>query len=313
VRSAQCGRRAALLIALFAALATAGEPVVAPLAITGYSFVPGKAVACTYDVKQEVEWSSAGDRLAYTSTLLWTFILRARDTAADAVAVPGGAVVVDCTYVRVRATHQGPGSNRLVDSRPGVGDDRAQGDSDALLGHLLVFPGITLGLTVDPATGVVSAVSGGDELIARINRRFPAAGDPGAVPPLDAAARVRYSGPALAAWWSQVLALPSPTPQVVPLTAPLSGALERRWTGNRYTLGLPAGAKAIPAQLAVDAAAVVQAELIDASGAGGLRLDAGMPAEADGTLAFTLRLVAATQGVEQKHRLTWKMRRVTAE
>lgn len=277
--------RAALLALLFAA-APAAE---------GYAFAPKVARMYDYTLDQTVTWESADDRLEYRTAIRWRFALRG-------VAVDGATATVNATYLRVTATHTGPAADHAVDSA------RGEGPVDPVVGHLAAFDGITLGLTIDQPSGRVTAVSGGEAIIAAIRAKHPAA-MPGDPPPLDAAARALYAPEALAAWWSQILTLPSAEPQTVPLTAPLAGNLVRTWSGTGYTLGLPAGTSELPLTLLGEPTPVT-GMLREVTGGGSATLAEGMPGAADGRLSFTLALTALTQPVTQRHALTWRLARV---
>ncbi len=261
---------------------------------SGYRFTAKASQLYVYSTKQTVVWESAGDRLTYTSTLTWKFAL----TVAEAT--PERALL-DATILRVQATHDGPGSRRRVDSGAKDGED---GSSDAMLGHLLAVNGAILRLTVAPATGLVSAVDGGEAIIARINKRAPAQA-PGDAPPLDAAARAAFSSEALTRTWNQLFALPSTTPTRLPLGAPLNGTVERTWTGTSYTVKLPDSGR-LTATLVSDPNPVT-AVLFDLTGAGSTSLADGMPGAAKGDLSFALTLQALTQPVVQRHTVSWEL------
>lgn len=279
--------RAAVLLPLLIAAVHAADN-----AADSYAFAPGAVRSYDYTLEQTVAWESAGDRLAYRTAILWRFALRT-------VAVAGPVATVNATYLRVTATHQGPAAEHTVDSAvPG-------GAVDPVLGHLAAFEGVTLGLTIDQATGRVTAVTGGDAIIAAIDARHPAA-MPGDRPPLAEAARTLYAPEALAAWWSQLLALPSAEPQPVPLAPPLAGNLLRTWTGTDYTLALPEGLTELPLALLGEPTPIAGVLREVVGGGSVTRLD-GMPGSAGGTLAFTLGLTALTQPVVQRHALTWRL------
>ena len=271
--------------------------LIAAHAADGYAFPPGKARVYEYSLDQSVAWESANDRLAYRTRITWSFALRA-------VAVAGSVATVNATYLRVDATHQGPGSDHAVSS------SRAGGPVDPVLGHLAAFEGITLGLTIDQATGRVSAVTGGERIIAAIDAKHPAA-MPGDPPLLGAAARALYAPEALAAWWSQLLALPSAEPQSVPLSAPLAGTLVRTWTGSDYVLALPSGQSELPLTL-LGEPTPVSGVLREVAGKGSATPADGMPGSASGSLAFTLGLTALTQPVVQRHTMGWTQKPVVA-
>jgi hypothetical protein len=73
--------------------------------------------------------------------------------------------------LHVQASQSGPGGSHTVDSSLPV--DR-NGRDDPLLGHLLALDGAMLTVVVDPRSGAVSAVRGGEEIVKRINQRYPA-------------------------------------------------------------------------------------------------------------------------------------------
>ncbi len=269
-------------------------PTVTPA--PGYAFTVGANRLYAYSVKQTVAWNSAGDELIYTSTLTWKFVLTVVEATPE-------RALLSATILRIQATHEGPGSRRLVDS--GAKDGQDDGGNDALLGHLLALNGAILSMVVDPRTGQVSEVTGGDAIIARINKRAPAA-TPGDPPPLDAAARAAFSSDALRRIWSQLLALPSASPVRVPLGPPLNGEVERTWQGFTYTLGLPAGGERLQATLVGDPTPV-SAVLSDLHGSGTTTVDGGLPGSGKGELAFSVSFQALTQPVAQRHTLTWEL------
>ncbi len=286
--------RAALALLLGSALAAADAPPV----VVGYDFANAAAIY-DYHLHQEVAWHSADDQLTYSTDLRWRF-------AIDGSAASGPVQDVTATIVRVEALHRGPGTEHRLVAPVAPGDPAS--DQDPLLGHLAVLPGCTVTLRVDVATGVVQSVSGGQAIVARINRRHPAP-IPGDPPPLAKAAEGLYSDAALTAWWSQLLALPSTTPQDVPLSAPLTGALRRTWTGNDYVLALPEGVPSLSVTLLAEPTPVA-GTLAEVTGKGRVVPVAGLPDSAAGELAYTLSLSALTQGVVQRHTLTWTLERV---
>ncbi|HEX3134774.1 MAG TPA: hypothetical protein VHX44_14500, partial [Planctomycetota bacterium] len=271
----------------------------------GYSFTVGAPPLTeslyAYSLKQTVAWTSAGDQLTYTSTLIWKFTLMVAEATPE-------RAVLDATILRVLATHDGPGSHRQVDSGAIDGQD---GSDDPLLGHLLALNGAVLSVVVAPSTGVVSEVRGGDAIIAKINKRAPAL-TPGDTPPLEAAARAAFSSEALTRIWNQLLLLPSTAPTRVPLGPPLNGEVERTWQANSaYTLRLPAGTDHLNATLVGDPTPV-SAVLSDLTGSGSTSITTkGMPGAGKGELAFSLAFQALTQPVVQKHTLTWELTPLT--
>ncbi len=266
-----------------AAIAAAGE---------GYTFVPGASELYVAQVKQSVSWNSAGESLDYVTDITWSWALVVVEATPE-------RAVLRLTELRVIASHVGPGSERRVDSATGEGAD------DPLIGHLAGFDGVALTLTVDPVTGTVSAVDGGDQMVARINKREPGIGA-GATPPHDAAARAAYSSANLARWWTQLLALPSAEPQRVPLSDPLTGAFVRTWTGDTWKA---AGDGEATATLGSGTSAVALT-VSDLAGTGSLVLRDGMPELSKGEMTFVLDVTALTQPVAQKHQVLWSLERV---
>lgn len=281
--------------ALHGLWAADAPPAPAATPNAGYAFTPGASQLYVYSVKQQVAWESAGDRLSYTSTLTWKFALTVADVSDE-------RAVLDATILRVQATHEGPGSRRQVDSGATGGND---GGDDPLLGHLLALNGSILRVTVAPATGQVSAVTGGEAIIARINKRAPAL-TPGDAPPLDTAARAAFSSEALTRIWNQLLARPSTSPSRLPLGPPLGGEVERTWQGDAYTVALPAGTDRLDATLVGDPTpvAVVLSEL---KGGGSTSLAKGLPGAGKGGMSYLLTFQALTQPVVQRHTLDWEL------
>jgi hypothetical protein len=176
-------------------------------------------------------------------------------------------------------------------------------DPDPLLGHLTALEGITLVLTVDPATGLVEQVAGTDELARRIAAAVPNRLDPSGPSPLATAARATYTPEALARLWTTVLALPQ-GPARLPLAPPAGGTLERTWNGTAWTARLAEGS--VPVTVGTPPTDVT-GTLADLTGNGSLTLDGGLPRTAQGEVSFTMRLTALTQPVESRHRMTWAL------
>lgn len=257
----------------------------------GYAFVVNQARFYQYLLTQQVSWDSAGEKLAFTTSLRWNFALRP-------ISVNESNAVLNATIISVQARHQGPGSDHSVDST-------AENQDDPLLGHLSALAGVTLAVSVDPRTGAVGHVSGGEEIVKRINKRAPSAfaGDP---PPLDAALKAAYGNDAMKQWWQQFLILPQPKPEQVPLHAPIQGAIERTWTGNDYTLALPAGQPSMGAHLLADPTPL-DVTVTALLGKGSIQLDQGYPGSSKGQMDFVLAVDALTQGVVQKHHVEWSL------
>jgi hypothetical protein len=273
-------------------------PVVANVPVdSGYHFTVGTNQLYAYSLKQTVSWNSAGDALTYQSTLLWKFLLTVVEATPE-------RAVLEATILRVQATHDGPGSRRLIDS--GIKGEQ-NGAEDPLLGHLLALNGAVLTLVMNPTTGQVSEVRGGEAIVAKINKRAPAI-VPGDPPPLDAAAKAAFSGEALGRIWNQLLAQPRDTPVKVPLGPPLNGEAERHWQGAQFTMLLPTGTNHLDATLVGDPTPVaVKLSALTGKGGVNVNLKNGMPGGSKGELGFLLTFNALTQPVEQRHQIVWEL------
>ncbi len=264
--------------------------------VGGYHFTAKSSQVYAYSLKQNVAWSSAGDKLSYTSTLTWKFLLTVSEATSE-------RAVLDVTILRVQATHEGPGSRRAIDS----GAKEQDGGDDPLLGHLLALSGASLQVVMVPASGQVSEVRGGDTIVARISKRAPSA-TPGDPSPLEAAAKTAFSSEALSRLWNQLLAQPSSMPTRVPLGPPLGGEVERTWQGNDFTLRLPAGSERLQATLVGDPTPVVAAlSELTGSGSASIIPDKGLPGAGKGSISFQLTFQALTQPVTQHHTLSWEL------
>jgi hypothetical protein len=261
----------------------------------GYHFTVKQHQFYTYNLKQTTTFKSAGDELMYTTTLAWKFAL-------TPVAVSEEQAQIAITIIKVQATHDGPGSRHQVDSSLPIEQD---GHEDALLGHLIAFTGAELMVTLNPKTGSVSAVTGGDVIIARINKMAPAI-FPGDPPPLDNAAKAAFSSDALTRIWQQLLSLPTNEPVSVPLGPPLQGSLERRWQDSKWTDALPKGIDRLQATLLQDPTPVA-VTLTNVAGTGVRTIKDGIPGAGNGTLSFDLVFGALTQAVTQRHVVSWEL------
>ncbi len=272
-------------------------------AADGYRFTVGKPLTYAYEVRQDVGWESAGDKLAFTSTLLWKLLLVPQTVTPE-------RVTLAITVLRVKASQRGPGVELAADSAE-VATAASASNADPLLGPLLAAEGVTLTLDLDPRSGVVSAVSGGEQLVAAIDKQNPSrfAGDP---PPLHAGAVAAYSSAALARLWSGILALPAAGTQALAMGPPLDATVERTWTGSTYTLALPTNAKPATGTLANDPTPV-SATLKSLAGSGALTLVDGLPTLVRGELTYDLSLSALTQPVTQHHKLNWQLTALIGE
>jgi hypothetical protein len=258
----------------------------------GYAFVPGQARLGRYDLRQETVLSTAGDRLTYVTTIGWRFVLLPLSISATRAALAVSVLHVD-------ATLDGPATFDHIDSDS---DDPAQGQ-DPVFGHLLALRGARLVLSVDPLTGVVDAVQGGDAIAAAVAKDAPSALGPGEPSPLEAAAKAAYSSDALARLWTAMLARPGQGDY--PLGPPLDGAARRSWSGADYTLAL-AGADHRDATLG-QAPLAVQARLSALSGKGHQGLGPDLVGTAGGTMHALIAFDALTQGAGSDLTVGWSL------
>lgn len=261
------------------------------LSAVEYDPKPDQLVIYRWETTQKAQWKSAGDDLRYATTIAW-------DLAMRCVKTDGPRMTLAATFIKVQATHAGPGTAIRVDSASGDGVD------DPLLGHLIVLVGKTLTLDVERATGRVVTVSGAEEVLAAINQRAPAA-VPGDPPPLEAQAKAAYGPEALARLWSQILALPEGGTEVA-LPAPFtSGTMTRTWKDLGWTVALPEGTS--PAFELAKEPSPVRGTVSKLSGTGSLALSAGLPVQAAGKLTFTLDINAMTQPVQTVNEISWTL------
>lgn len=266
-----------LLLVSIATLAPAAE---------GYAFVIDRAKFYDLDLKQAVTWTSAGDTIAFTTTVHYSLALRP-------AAFADGKAELAATILAVAATTTGPGIEESIDTAQPLRES-------PLLGHLAALAGAVWTLQVDPRDGRVLAVSGGELAVEGVNRRAPAASstDP---PPLDAAARAAYTGDGMRRFWEGVLRFAGPAEEAMPLPPPLTGTAQRTWNGAAWKVS---AAEPIAVTLH-DGPSPVAGRLLTLSGTGTASVDGGYPGAGGGTLSFTVELTALTQPVTTSHVITW--------
>jgi len=265
-----------------------------------WRFVPGEPHVYLYSVQNQTSFESAGDKLSYTSSFSWKLVLARHDAPED-----GGRITLGVSILRITASLDGPASHHAIDTDAPSSEAR----HDPLFGHLFDLNGAGFVLRLDPLTGAVSSVTGGEQVAARIATSEPSAFADDEASPLEAAAKAAYSSQALSAVFSQMMALPVGGSQNVPLTAPLTGSLIRTWNGGQYSLALPAGISTLPITLGTGPLAVT-GTLSEVAGQGNVAPHLGIPGTADGHLSFTLTLTALTQPVVEHQVLTWIMHEV---
>jgi hypothetical protein len=285
--------RTAYLVAL-AAVSWSAEPVSTPDAATGWHFTVGKPAVYAYACTQQVSWESAGDKLAYTTSLRWRFVLQPTAVTAE-------RADLTATILSVRAEHTGPGIQRVVDSSL---PPESRGGDDPLLGHHLHLVNAVFTLVMDPRTGAVAQVDGGAAVAERVTKASPSL-FAGQRSPLATQADNAYASATLAPLWSRMLAAPHVGTDSVALGAPFTGSVTQTWTGTAWTTKQPE----VPVTVTwATTPAPITAALGDLSGSGTVEA-ADMPSFANGELHYTLRFDALTQPVDQRHVLTWSLRR----
>lgn len=281
--------RCLLPLLVFTAAMAAADSAYA--AATDDTFVIDRIQWYRYALDQTVAWSSVGDELTYKQRLVWTFALRP-------TAVTDTTATLNATITRIEASSSGPGYERTFDSRT------PPPETDALFGHLGAVTGTTLTLTIARNSGEVTAVTGGEAVIAAVSARLPAA-SPGLPSPFATEIAQRYSDEALARWWSALLIRPGTT-NPLPLSADPTVAITRQWDANTFTLSLPADTPPPRLVLARDPTPVT-ATLSAVQGSGEVTTQGGLPGTQTGSLSYTLTLDALTQAVVQRHALTWTL------
>lgn len=269
-------------------------PISSQAPVSGWRFTVDQILVYTYECTQNVEWDSAGDKLQYSTTMGWRFIVVPKIVTAE-------SVELKVTILSVRAHHEGPGSSSTIDSRAPTGE---QGDDSPLLGHLLALSNAVLVVTCDPRTGQVSSVRGGEEIAKRIAKRSPSSFGSEASP-LQVPAEKAYSSERLTPLWSRLLMVPASGKRLVALGDPLTAQVEEQWKDATWTWALPTGAEPTAVSLATDPSPIT-ATLTALSGKGAITSSA-IPTDTAGEMSWTLTFQALTQPVEQRHHLQWQL------
>jgi hypothetical protein len=267
-----------------------------PATVDALRFDVGTSQFYVYSLKQTVAWTSAGETLTFSTTMSWKFLLSVTEVAPE-------RITLDATILRIQASHSGPGRNRAVDSNLSIEHD---GGDDPLIGHLLALKGAVLRITIAPTSGLVTEVRGGDEIVARINKRVPSV-IPGKSSDLEPAAKAAFSSEALTRLWNQMLVQPTTGVTRVPLGPPLGGEVEQVWQGSTYRLSLPAGTNHLNATLVGDPTPV-SVVLSELTGTGTTSVGKnGLPGVAKGELGYLVTFNALTQPVAQRHQVIWEL------
>jgi hypothetical protein len=261
---------------------------------SGWTFKLREPYRYTYELVQTTAFESAGDKLEYVTRLSWQVVFVATESAPERARL-------SLTFLHVAASMSGPGTKREIDSAAPTPDAQR----DPLLGHLLELDGKHLELVLDPRTGVVSEVSGGDAIAEAIAKREPSKFGPGEPSPLEAQARAAFSSEALSRLWSQLLASPGGE-QRIELAAPIAGAVVRRWTGTTYALALPTGTDHLDVTVGREPLSIA-GRATNLTGGGAVTPKDGVPGAAEGHLEFDLALTALTQPVTEHQRVVWKL------
>lgn len=275
---------------------TGSESATAPASSSGHRFQQGEVRRYLFETKQDVNWSSAGDQLAYTSTI-------AIEWSCFAEQVSEEAVVLIWRVLDLRATHSGPGREHRLDSAQEIGGD------DPLLGDLMVYHLVPLTVTIDPRSGSVRSVSGHQRLIDRLNQRHPAP-NPLAPAPRQAAAEKAFDPLRLQQLFGRLLAVPqSGEGSTLPLDLgpDLPAAATLQWEGSRFQMTLAESDETPSVDLHTNPTPV-SLGLQALSGEGETRIDeSGVLQRSTGTYTMEIAGTAMTQGFHQTHEVTWQV------
>lgn len=251
-----------------------------------------------YELVQDVIWRSGGDDLSYRTAMIWELLVVPKGRSED------GQLLLLVVVTQIDARHHGPGSEHRVH---GGGTQPTTGADDPLLGNLLALMDVPLTLSVEPTTGVVTAVEGAQGIVDKLVAANP--GRAGGASPIAEQAAAAYAPERLARLWSTLLTVPREGEERVPLEAPLSGEAVRRWNGSRYSLELPAGLKP-PAVLLHTSPGRVELRLEGLTGSGSVQLVDGVLRGAEGRIEAALSGSAMTQDLRQEHRIRWTLARL---
>ncbi len=276
--------RCAFLVLIAFGLA-AGEA-----APTGHTFTANELRIYVFEHEQSATWNSADDEIAITSKLFWRFTLVPTTVEAE-------RTVLTVTFTRLKADMDAPGSEHSFDSR------NKQDADDPLFGYLRLLHGRSFELTVDPATGAVAEVTGGEAVVEAMNELQEArTGDVN--PYLEAQTRAMVAPERLRLIWSRILEVPGTGPEALPLAADLEIAPVRTWDGADWTLALPEDADPPLIEIATEPTPAT-IRLVELAGEGRTVLTDGILKRTGGTMTWTTSGTALTQRFEQRHRAEW--------
>jgi hypothetical protein len=259
----------------------------------GYALVVGQPRLGAYSLRQESLVTTAGDHVKYVTTVNWRFVVMP-------LAVTPEHAQVAVSVLHADATLDGPGSIDHVDTD----SDDSTMRQDPLFGHLYALRNARLVLEMDPRTGVVLDVSGGDAIAAAVAKDAPSGLGPGSPSPLEAAAKAAYAPQTLARLWTAMLARPGQADY--PLGPPLNGMARRTWTGTDYTLALAPGSEHLEATIG-QAPVAVAAQVQTLAGTGSQGLGRDLVGTSAGTLHVVLAMTALTQGAGVEETVTWSL------
>ena len=249
-----------------------------------------------YESRLETTLETAGDKVVSAFAQGW-------NTAWTIEKVGETSATVAVVIATLTADLSAPGLEAHWDSRQ---PPEKPGDGQKMLEHLGALHGKTLRLILNPKTGAVQNVLGGETVIADLEERWQKRGEiPTAI---QQEALKKYAGQELARIWDRVLALPIAGDKTIQLAEGVT--CRQEWTGTSWKLILDSAAKnadIVLARLPTE----VKVRLKSLTGSGKVKQDAsGAIEHAQGTCEFELTGTALTQPLTQKHHLLWQLVRL---
>ena len=260
----------------------------------GHRFEPGETRTYLAETKHVVSWESAGDTLAYETSI-------SMELSCYTKAVGTEEVELVWRVLDLKARYRGPGVESKVDSVAQIGDD------DPLLGDLMVYHLVPLTLRVNPNNGAVLGVSGTEELLKRFNQRHPPS-NPTSPPPRADIAQKSFDPLRIATLFGRYLSVPGSGDGGLNLGPGVAGNATMTWEGTSYKLGLPEDESQHPRMILHSKPLPVEIRISALEGGGSSNFTSqGVLNKADGAYTMTLAGDALTQEVEQQHAVTWQL------